>query len=133
MNVRIASSTWLASFAVIAVIGCQDPRADRPPTSTGGGPAGITTPTEHIASGRWGTFDEGATPPPDLRTAHLPGLPVEGHGEANEGNGGSGAGATGTRGIGESSTRGTNPQSPHVRPIPADTNVDRDDGALPRP
>ena len=122
-----------ALIAVVAV-GCDSsPRGA--PSGFGGGPIPWNEPTEeNVANTRFGTFEHTNLPPPAGPEAYrLPGMPKQGQtGPATESNGGSGSGATGTQGIGETSQRGLNPESTSQRPVPEGGNLDLRSRKFPR-
>lgn len=116
-----------AASIALGISACGREPADRvppPPAGYGGGPT-----QEHVGSAEHGTFDHGAKPAPVGSAAHtLPGLAP--FGEATEANGGSGAGAVGTKGEGESLHNGLNGDGSQRRPPMEQKQVDMMPGDL---
>jgi hypothetical protein len=131
----------LASSMALVFAGCnRDPNEGtqpQPAPNYGGGPA-----SDHVQGGSANnTFDgQGAQPAPSGSAAHeLPGMPPGNAapqtelrndgagglpGQANESNGGSGAGATGTKGEGMTLHNGLNDQGAKRRPNQGQKKVD---------
>lgn len=131
----LVQGALFAAFAATFAYGC-DASPEAPPSGFGGGPIPWHEPTEeNVANSRYGTFEFSHLPPPVGAEAYqLPGMPKPGVvGQPTDANGGSGAGTTGTLGVGESTTRGLNPESATRRPVPEGSNFDLQPRALPPP
>ncbi len=133
----LGSALCAAAGALIAVTsaGCDSSPWSTPSGIGGGPPVPWHEPTEeNVVNTQFGTFEHTDAPPPAGPEAfRLPGMPKEGQvGPATESNGGSGAGATGTQGIGETRQRGLNPESRSLRPVPEGSNFDLRTRKFPR-
>jgi hypothetical protein len=95
------------------------PNSD-PKQNIGGGPAGAATeenPTDNLHAN--------GPAPAGSAANELPGMPqYPDRGEAMDSNGGSGAGTTGTKGVGATLTNGRNQQSQAKHPVPEESNLD---------